>query len=96
MLLLYLRANVWENFYERHPHAPYTSAFIVMGGIFLSFPLDKLGQRYVQWRTAGKEQTERVSPATYSTERLNVLTLKGGSHSTLSIKRIIEIHQHLQ
>jgi zinc transporter 1/2/3 len=56
-----------------------TAASIVMAGIFLSFLVDYIGQRYVQYRSESKETTEGVSTAAdYSNDTLKVLILEAG------------------
>ena len=56
-----------------------TAASIVMAGIFLSFLVDYLGQRYVQYRSDTQEKTESASTEVEtSNETLKVLILEAG------------------
>jgi len=56
-----------------------TTASIVMAGVFISFLVDYLGQRYIQWKNEGKAQTEGViSDPHHCPETLNVIILEAG------------------
>jgi solute carrier family 39 (zinc transporter), member 1/2/3 len=54
-----------------------TASAITMAGIFLSFLIDYLGQRYLQFRTKGKQETESGTEGTES-DTLKVAILEGG------------------
>lgn len=55
-----------------------TAAAILMAGIFLSFLVEYLGIRLVQWHAAKKAPTHAHSHHSPSTEMVNITVLEAG------------------